>query len=45
VSDDGQTLTKIEATGGFGGSTWTLLFKCPSLGASENPEASESASP
>jgi hypothetical protein len=45
VSADGHTLTKIEATGGFGGSTWTLLIKCTSPGASENPEASETASP
>jgi hypothetical protein len=45
VSGDGHTLTKIEATDGFGGSTWTLLIKCPSPGASENPEASENDSP
>ena len=45
VSADGHTLTTIEATGGFGGSTWTLLIKCTSPGASENPEASESDSP
>jgi hypothetical protein len=45
VSADGRTLTKIEATGGFGGSTWTLLIKCSSPGASENPEASENNSP
>jgi len=42
VSADGNTLTKIEATGGFGGRTWTLLVECPSPGASENPAASES---
>ena len=45
VSADGHTLTKIEATGGFGGSTWTLLVECPSPRARENPEASESDSP
>jgi hypothetical protein len=45
VSADGHTLTKIEATGDFGGSIWTLLFKCPSPGASESPEASGSDSP
>jgi hypothetical protein len=45
VSADGHTLTKIKATGGFGGSTWTLLFKCPRSGASENPETIETASP
>lgn len=45
VSADRGTLTKIEATGGFGGSTWTLLVKCPSRGVSEDPEASETASP
>ena len=45
VSADGHTLTKIEATGGFGGSTWTLLIKCPRREASEKPEASETASP
>jgi hypothetical protein len=37
VSADGRTLTKTEGTGGFGGSTWTLLVKCSSPGASENP--------
>lgn len=45
VSADGQTLTMIEATGGFGGSIWTLLIKCPSPGASGSPEAGENASP
>jgi hypothetical protein len=45
VSADGHTLRKIKATGGFGGSTWTLLMNCPSPRASENPEASETASP
>jgi hypothetical protein len=45
VSADGQTLTKIEATGGFGGSTWILLFKCPSPGASDAPEPSETDGP
>ena len=41
VSPDGQTLTKIKATGGFGGSTWTLLVRCTSPGASDSPETSE----
>jgi hypothetical protein len=45
VSADGHTLTTIDATGGFGGSTWTLLIKCPSPGVSETPEASENHSP
>jgi hypothetical protein len=45
VSADGQMLTTIEATGGFGGSTWTLLIRCPSPGESDNAEASESDSP
>jgi hypothetical protein len=45
VSAEGHTLTKIKATGDFGGSTWTLLIKCPSPPASENPEASENDSP
>lgn len=45
VNADGHTLTMIEATGGFGGSTWTLLIRCSSPGASKNPEASENASP
>lgn len=36
VSADGNTLTNIEATGGFGGSTWTLLIRCSSPGASES---------
>ncbi len=45
VSADRHMLTKIEATGGFGGSTWTLLIRCASAGASQNPEASENDSP
>jgi hypothetical protein len=45
LSADGHTLTKIEATGGFGGSTWTLLIECRSSGASGSPEASENDSP
>jgi hypothetical protein len=45
VSVDGHTLTKIEATGGFGGSTWTLLIKCAGPGPSEKPEASDNDSP
>jgi hypothetical protein len=45
VSADGHTLTKIEATGGFGGSIWTLLIKCPSPGASDSPDSSENDSP
>jgi hypothetical protein len=38
-------LTKIEATGGFGGSIWTLLIKCACARASQDPEASENDSP
>ena len=45
VSADGTTLTKLEATGGFGGSTWTLLIRCSSPEASEAPEASANNSP
>lgn len=45
VSADGHTLTKIEATGGFGGSIWTLFIKCASAGASQGPEPSESPEP
>jgi hypothetical protein len=45
VSADGNQLTRIAATGGFGGATWTRLVDLPSPGASESPEASEGDSP
>jgi hypothetical protein len=45
VSADGQTLTKVEATGGFGGSIWTLVIRCTSRGPSGNPEASPTSGP
>jgi hypothetical protein len=37
VSADGNTLTRIEATGGFGGATWTRQVAAPSPRPSESP--------
>jgi hypothetical protein len=37
VSADGNTLTRIEATGGFGGQTWTRQLDVPSPGPSASP--------
>jgi hypothetical protein len=45
LSADGHTLTKTQGTGGFGGSTWTLLIKCSSPGASASPRGEREREP